>query len=137
MATESALPVVSEFPPVGSYELIRTVEEGLPLDSQEKLKVRGLTSTEISQLVIPARTLKHRKARGERLSAEETERFLRVIRVLELAERIFGKREKLLSWLRGPDFEIPGRTSMSLLETEAGVQAVTGQLWAVAEGIYQ
>jgi len=137
MATESALPVVSEFPPVGSYELIRTVEEGLPLDSLEKLKVRGLTSTEISQLVIPARTLKHRKARGERLSAEETERFLRVIRVLELGERIFGKREKLLSWLRGPDFEIPGRTSMSLLETEAGVQAVTGQLWAVAEGIYQ
>jgi putative toxin-antitoxin system antitoxin component (TIGR02293 family) len=99
--------------------------------------VRGLTSTEISQLVIPARTLKHRKARGERLSAEETERFLRVIRVLELGERIFGKREKLLNWLRGPDFEIPGRTSMSLLETEAGVQAVTGQLWAVAEGIYQ
>jgi putative toxin-antitoxin system antitoxin component (TIGR02293 family) len=137
MATESALPVVSEFPPLGSYELIRTVEEGLPLDSLEKLKVRGLTSTEISQLVIPARTLKHRKARGERLSAEETERFLRVIRVLELGERIFGKREKLLSWLRGPDFEIPGRTSMSLLETEAGVQAVTGQLWAVAEGIYQ
>jgi putative toxin-antitoxin system antitoxin component (TIGR02293 family) len=137
MATESALPVVSEFPPVGSYELIRTVEEGLPLDSLEKLKVRGLTSTEISQLVIPARTLKHRKARGERLSAEETERFLRVIRVLELGERIFGKREKLLNWLRGPDFEIPGRTSMSLLETEAGVQAVTGQLWAVAEGIYQ
>ena len=137
MATESALPVVSEFPPVGSYELIRTVEEGLPLDYLEKLKVRGLTSTEISQLVIPARTLKHRKARGERLSAEETERFLRVIRVLELGERIFGKREKLLNWLRGPDFEIPGRTSMSLLETEAGVQAVTGQLWAVAEGIYQ
>ena len=137
MAAESALQIVSEFPALGSYELIRTVEEGLPLDCLEKVKEWGLTFTEIAQLVIPPRTLKHRKARGERLSTEETERFLRVIRVLELGERVFGKRERLLHWLRGADFEIPGRTSMSLLDTEAGAQAVVGQLWAVAEGMYQ
>jgi putative toxin-antitoxin system antitoxin component (TIGR02293 family) len=136
MATEANLRAFSEFPALGSYELIRTVEEGLPLDCLEKLKDWGLSFTEIAQLVIPPRTLKHRKARGERLSTEETERFLRVIRVLELGERVFGKREKLLRWLRGPDFEIPGRTSMSLLETDAGAQAVTEQLWAVAEGMY-
>jgi putative toxin-antitoxin system antitoxin component (TIGR02293 family) len=137
MATETAVPALSNIPALGSYELIRAVEEGLPTDSLEVLKQRGLTFTEIADLVIPPRTLKHRKARGERLTTEETERFFRVIRVLDLGEKIFGKRERLLSWLRGPDFEIPNRTSMSLLATEAGAQAIVGQLWAVAEGIYQ
>jgi putative toxin-antitoxin system antitoxin component (TIGR02293 family) len=136
MATEATLPTISDFPAPGSYELIRAVEEGLPLNCLEKLKDWGLTFTEIAQIVIPPRTLKHRKARGERLSTEETERFLRVVRVLELGERVFGKREKLLSWLRGPDFEIPNRSSMSLLATEAGAQAVIAQIWAVADGIY-
>ena len=137
MATETAVPGLANIPALGSYELIRAVEEGLPTDSLEVLKQRGLTFTEIADLVIPPRTLKHRKARGERLTTEETERFFRVLRVLDLGEKVFGKRERLLSWLRGPDFEIPNRTAMSLLTTEAGAQAIVGQLWAVAEGIYQ
>ena len=137
MGTEARFRPSSEYPAAGSYDSVRTVEMGLPIESLEDLRDWGLTFTEIGQLVIPPRTLKHRKARGERLSTDETERFLRVIRVLELGERVFGKREKLLSWLRGPDFEIQDRTSMSLLDTEAGAQAVTGQLWAVAEGLYQ
>jgi putative toxin-antitoxin system antitoxin component (TIGR02293 family) len=136
MATEITAPAISRLPAAGSYELIRTVEEGLPLDCLETLKELGLTFTEIAQLVIPPRTLKHRNARGERLTPEETERFLRVVRVLELGERVFGKREKLLSWLRGPDFEMPERSSMSLLATEAGAQTVIGQLWAVGEGMF-
>ncbi len=137
MATETALPAVPAFPANGSAELIRTVEEGLPTDCLNTLREWGLTFTEVGELVIPPRTLKHRKAKGERLTTEETERFLRVVRVLELGERVFGVRERFLSWLRGPDLRIPDRTSMSLLGTEAGAQAVTEQIWAVAEGVYQ
>ena len=133
MATESAVGL-STIPALGSYELIRAVEEGLPLESLETLKAWGLTFIEIGELVIPPRTLKHRRVRGERLTTEESERYFQVVRALELGEKFFGRREKLLRWLRGPDARIPGRTSMSLLSTEAGAQTVIEELWALAEG---
>src|SRR5450631_4170777 len=100
MAAETALPAISAFPASGSAELIRTVEEGLPLGCLDTLREWGLTFTEVGELVIPPRTLKHRKAKGERLTTEETERFLRVVRVLEFGEHVFGNREKLFRWLR-------------------------------------
>jgi len=136
MATDLRLPVISELPPANSFEMARVVEEGLPTECVEELKELGLTFTEIAQIVIPPRTLKHRKARGERLSTEETERFLRVVRVLKLAERIFGRREKSLDWLRAPDDRMDNRTLLSLLSTEAGAQLVENQLWAIDEGMF-
>lgn len=136
MATETILSVTSDYPAPGSYELIRIVEEGLPLDCLEKLKQRGLTFTEIGQLVIPPRTLKHRRSRGERLSTEESERFLRVMRVLDLGVRVFGNRNKLLGWMRDSDERTENRNSLELLETDAGAQLVESQLWGIAEGVY-
>ncbi len=139
MATEAVLAVpqiITEFPPLGTYELLRLVEKGLPTDCLELLKQRGLTFTEIGQLVIPPRTLKHRKARGERLNIIESERFLRVIRVLDFGLRVFGNSTKLLNWLRAPDVEMENRPSMSLLGDEAGARLVEGQLWGIADGIF-
>jgi putative toxin-antitoxin system antitoxin component (TIGR02293 family) len=136
MATETSLPAISAFPAIGSVESIRTVEEGLPLDCLATLREWGLTFTEVGELVIPPRTLKHRKAKGERLTTEETERFLRVIRVLEWGERVFGDRDKLFRWLRSADELVDNRTSMSLLATESGAKRVEGQLWAIADGVF-
>jgi putative toxin-antitoxin system antitoxin component (TIGR02293 family) len=116
--------------------MTRIVEQGLPTECIEELKAKGLTFTEIAQIVISPRTLKHRRARGERLSTEETERFLRVVRVLDLAERIFGNREKSLGWLRTKDELMDNRVSLSLIGTEAGAKLVEGQLWGIAEGMY-
>ncbi len=134
MATETSLNSMSAFPANGSAELIRIVEEGLPTDCLNTLREWGLTFTEVGELVIPPRTLKHRKAKGERLTTEETERFLRVVRVLELGERVFGDRRKVLGWLRTRDEQMGNRVSISLLGTEAGARLVEGQIWGIAEG---
>jgi hypothetical protein len=64
---------------------------------------QGLTFSEVSEIVISPRTLKHRKARRELLSVEETGRMLRVARVLSLADQVFGNHEKALTWLRQVD----------------------------------
>ena len=136
MATEVGLPAISGLPPMNSFEMARVVEQGLPTECIEELKAKGLTFTEIAQIVISPRTLKHRKARGERLSTEETERFLRVVRVVDLAERIFGNRAKSLGWLRTQDELMDNRVSLSLIGTEAGAKLVEGQLWAIDEGMF-
>ena len=107
----------------------------MPLDSLDLLRESGLNFTEMGT-VIPHRTLKHRKAKGESLTTEETERVLRFAKVLAFAERVFGNREKSLRWLRGKDDRLGDRTALSLLKTEAGAKVVESMLWQVSEGMF-
>jgi putative toxin-antitoxin system antitoxin component (TIGR02293 family) len=118
------------------YDLAELVERGLPTDSISFLKGDGLTFTEISEIVISPRTLKHRKARGENLSHEETDRLVRVARIVALADTVFNNHEKGLLWLRTPDDRLAGRTPMSLLHTETGGRLIESLLWQIDEGVY-
>jgi putative toxin-antitoxin system antitoxin component (TIGR02293 family) len=121
----------------GDAALAQLSEQGLPLDSVAQLRTYGLTFAEVAELVIAPRTLKHRKARGERLSTEESERLLRVARILALAERIFGDREKSLGWLRDPDYNrLDGRNCLSVLRTEAGGRLVENMLGQIDHGYF-
>lgn len=120
----------------GDASLAELSEQGLPTESVGQLRAYGLTFSEIAEVVIAPRTLKHRVARGERLSTGESERLLRVARILALAERIFGDREKSLGWLRDPDPRHNHRNCLSLLKTEAGGRLVEKMLWGVDEGVY-
>ena len=86
--------------------------------------------------MISPRTLKHRKARGEQLSHEETDRMVRVARIIALAEQVFGDRDKALAWLRSKDDRINERTPLSMLHTESGGRLVENMLWQIDEGIY-
>ncbi len=118
------------------FELAGITEHGLSLDSINRLKDKGLTFSEVADVVISPRTLKHRKSRGERLSQEETDRAVRVARIVSLAAQVFSSHEKGLAWLRSPDDRLNSRTPLSLLQTEAGGRAIENMLWQIEEGIY-
>jgi putative toxin-antitoxin system antitoxin component (TIGR02293 family) len=137
MATTN--PNISEYigvTPKSEFDLARIVEDGLPIDSLSLLKEKGLTFSEVSQMVISPRTLKHRKARGEHLSHEETDRMVRVARIVALAENVFGNLDKALLWLRSPDDRIGDRNPLSMLHTESGGRLVENMLWQLDEGVY-
>ena len=118
------------------FDLAQLVERGLSTNAVAHLRSLGLTFSEVSEFVIPPRTLKHRKARGESLSQEETERVVRAARILALAGQVFHNRDKALKWLRTTDERIKGRTPLSLLPTEAGGRVVENMLWQLDEGVY-
>jgi putative toxin-antitoxin system antitoxin component (TIGR02293 family) len=122
--------------PKSGFDLVEIVEKGLPAESVGLLRDKGLTFTEVSEVIIPPRTLKRRIARGENLSHEETDRLLRVARIIGFAEHVFGNRVKALLWLRDPDDRLGDRTALSILATEAGGRVVEGMLWQIAEGMY-
>jgi putative toxin-antitoxin system antitoxin component (TIGR02293 family) len=122
--------------PKSEFDLARIVEDGLPVNSLSLLKDKGLTFSEISKMVISPRTLKHRKARGEHLSLEETDRMIRVARIVALAENVFGSLEKALLWLRSPDDRLDDRNPLSMLHTESGGRLVENMLWQLDEGVY-
>jgi putative toxin-antitoxin system antitoxin component (TIGR02293 family) len=132
-------PNISEYlgvVPKSEFDLAVIVEEGLPTENIDLLREKGLTFSEVSEIVISPRTLKHRKARGEPLSLEETDRLVRVARVVTLAEEVFGDHEKALLWLRAPDDGIGHRSPMSMLQTESGGRLVESMLWQIDEGVY-
>lgn len=122
--------------PRSDFDLAEIVEAGLPTDSLALLKQKGLTFSEISEIVISPRTLKHRKARGESLSHEETDRMVRVARIVSLAENVFCDHAKALLWLRTADDRIGERTPLSMLQSDAGGRLIESMLWQIDEGVY-
>ena len=123
--------------PESDVELTRQVEQGAKLEGLEELKRNGLTFSEIAEVIIPPRTLKHRKAKSQRLSMEETERLLRVVRILAFADTVFGNHEKALRWLRIPDERLGNAAPLSLLRSEIGGTVVDGMLWQIHDNLYQ
>ena len=122
--------------PESDLAMTELVENGMPTESLHVLRAHGLTFTEVSEIVIAPRTLKHRKSRGENLSDEETDRVIRVGRTLALANDVFGNHEKALQWLRTPSDQIGGRTPLSLLRTDVGGRVVERRLWQIDEGMF-
>lgn len=136
MATHTNIAQWLGVTPTSDFDLAEIIEHGLPTEHIQRLREEGLTFTEVSELVIAPRTLKHRKSRGEALSPEEADRALRVARVIGQAEEVFANREKALAWLRAADDRLAGRTPLSMLRTESGGRLVEEMLWQIDEGVY-
>ena len=123
-------------PPATETELLRIVEGRLAPSVIKRLLALGLERSEIDAIVIPLRTLQHRRSRREKLTVEESDRVLRAIRVLSLAESVYGSRERALTWLRKPHPRLDGRAPLSLLNTDTGSRIVEELLVQIDEGMF-
>lgn len=109
-------------------DLARVVQERLPLTSIDSLTHHGISDEEIYTLIVPRRTLLHRKTRREALTHEESDRAVRIARVTSLAEEVFGDDAKAARWLRKPKSRFDGRSPLEILRTEAGARLVEEML---------
>ena len=116
-------------------DLVRLVEARLATSALDGLKHAGLTDGELSNLVVPRRTLTHRRTRGEALSRDESDRVVRVARIVALAEHVFGDGERGWRWLRAGKRQLQGRSPLDLLATETGARLVEELLYRVDEGM--
>ncbi len=120
-----------------SLDLARAVERGLPVEAADALVAAGaLAAGELYRLVVPRRTLAHRRARGERLTVSESDRLARVARAVAGADETFGVPETARAWLRRPNRELDGAVPLELLATEPGARAVEAVLERLAHGVY-
>jgi len=122
--------------PATEAEMLRIVEGQLAPTVIKRLISLGLQRTEIDAVVIPLRTLQHRRSRREKLTVEESDRVLRVARVLSLAESVYGGRDRALAWLRKPLSRLDGRAPLSLLKTDTGSRMVEELLVQIDEGMF-
>jgi putative toxin-antitoxin system antitoxin component (TIGR02293 family) len=122
--------------PPTETDVLRIVEGQLPPTVIKRLISLGLQRSEIDATIIPLRTLQHRRSRREKLTVEESDRVLRVIRVLSLTESVYGSRERALAWLRNPHARLGNRTPLSLLKTDTGSRIVEELLVQIDEGMF-
>lgn len=123
-------------PPATDSDILRIVESRLATSVIKRLASLGLERAEIDEAIIPSRTLQHRRSRREKLTMEESDRVLRMIRALSAAEAIYGNRERALAWMRKPQPRLDGRTPLSLLKTDVGSRLVEELLVQIDEGMY-
>jgi putative toxin-antitoxin system antitoxin component (TIGR02293 family) len=115
--------------------LVSAVRRGLPLAAIDRLRQWGILAAEIERLVIPRRTLAHRRKTGQPLSPVESERALRVARVVSLADRTFGDRDKSDVWLRRPTRVLAGEAPLAAIDSEPGARLVEDLLVRIDHGI--
>jgi putative toxin-antitoxin system antitoxin component (TIGR02293 family) len=122
--------------PATEAEILRIVEARLPPSVVKRLLTLGLDRSEIHDTVIPARTLQHRRSRREKLTLEESDRVVRVVRILSSAESVYGNRERAFAWLRKPHARLEGRSPLSLVRTDTGSRIVEELLIQIDEGMF-
>jgi putative toxin-antitoxin system antitoxin component (TIGR02293 family) len=115
----------------------KAVEQGVPLPALEEFAASsGFALKDLLEVVIPARTLKHRRQRQESLSLDESDRLARVARVYALAVRVFGNPEKARRWLSKPKIRFDDQTPLAMLRTDLGGRQVEEMLIQIEEGMF-
>lgn len=106
------------------------IRQGVPFERLEEIARRfRLTQETLTRILgVSERTLQRRKETG-RLSATESDRFERLLRIHQLALRAFDDNlEEARDWLTTPKRGLEGETPVEHLDTEPGTQAVTEML---------
>ena len=114
---------------------IDATRRGLPIEGLDRLVQTGrLTSAELDRVVLPRKTLSHRRKIGS-LTPEQSDRLVRVVRVISAAEETFGSQEKAARWLRRPTVALDGEAPLDLLDTSEGSRAVETLLGRIDHGL--
>src|SRR5258708_13648573 len=108
-------------PPRGVAEgVLLPIRQGFSLDVVDDALADGKISlAEIDRLVLPRKTLAHRRILGS-LTPDQSDRLSRLLRMIDEAETTFGDAGKARIWLRRPTPLLDGETPLHRLDTNFG-----------------
>jgi putative toxin-antitoxin system antitoxin component (TIGR02293 family) len=121
--------------PKQERELAEIVAKRIVPEAIDRLARAGVPPRHLD-FIIPPRTLSHRKSKGERLTLDESDRAMRVARLLALADAVFGDHTKALVWLGAPAGLFAGKSGFELMISEAGARLVEEALLRIDEGYF-
>ena len=118
-------------------ELIRKIQKGLRFSELETLQNSiDLPFEQLAaKLAISRSTLQRRRAAG-RLSPDESDKVMRLSRLLEHATNVFGDIERARAWLKFPQRGLGGAIPLDYAETEVGAREVDNLLGRIEYSVY-
>ncbi|MBM4261503.1 MAG: DUF2384 domain-containing protein [Deltaproteobacteria bacterium] len=122
---------------LASTKIIQQVQGGLPVQELEALRNSLDMPMEklASKLGISNATLHRRKAQG-RLGPAESDRVVRLARLIGKAATVLGGIEAARQWLKAPQFGLGGAVPLDYAETEIGAREVENLLGRIEYGVY-
>lgn len=123
--------------PCQALDWVSLIRQGISSAAVDALlKAIHLTQSELaSALGIPERTLARRKREGT-LNSEESDKLVRLARVLGRAEEVFEDQEAAVHWLKAPNAALGQATPLSLLDTDIGAESVMDTLGRIEHGVF-
>jgi len=117
-------------------DMVRLIRRGVPTDAVEHfLTASHLTFNSIEQHVLPKRTYRRRQNADQRLEPIESDRLLRLVRLVATADETFGDQGKALAWLQRENRALDGQTPLSLADTDLGARSVETLLGRIDHGL--
>jgi putative toxin-antitoxin system antitoxin component (TIGR02293 family) len=118
-------------------DMASIVKRGLPFPSL--LALSAHTHIDIPKiarvLMIPARTMARRR-KTRRLSAAESDRLMRLARVVSHAIEVFGDADKAAGWLNEPNRLLKNTAPIDILDTDVGTHSVETILGRIEYGVF-
>lgn len=123
-------------PDASPMETIALIREGVPTGVLVQIKeALDLTDAELARVVrIPKRTLTRRKKDGV-LRPDESERALRLFRLVRHAEAVFGTTEDARAWMHTPNMALGDESPLQFADTEPGARRVDQLLGQIEHGV--
>lgn len=115
-------------------DVVRVSREGIVTSAVDLLVDQGFNRRDLDW-IIPLRTLTHRREKGQKLTTDETERWLRAAKISALAQEVLGA-DKAMAWLNKPRKMFDGLSAMELIKTEPGASLVEETLIQLDEGYF-
>lgn len=118
-------------------DLIEAVKAGLPIRVFRALaQALEVSDAELARLTNISSTTLTRRKRAGTLSPEESERVLRLARLLHRAADVFETLDSAADWLKEPNRALGDDTPLAYAETELGAREVENLLGRLEYGVY-
>jgi len=130
--------VAMKFVDEGPKSIMTRIRKGMPYKDVESLQKRlGVDKENFALLLrISPRTYERRKQDGK-LDSEETDRALRLGRIIERAIEMYeGNQVAAKAWLRQAIPALEGLTPLELIGTEAGTVLVENLIGRIEAGVF-
>ena len=118
-------------------DLIRQIQKGLRFTELETLQSTiDLPFEQLAAKLCISRSTLHRRKAAGRLSPDESDKVMRLSRLLDHAAKVFGDVEKARTWLKFPQVGLGGAIPLDYAQTEVGAREVDDLLGRIDYGVY-
>jgi putative toxin-antitoxin system antitoxin component (TIGR02293 family) len=125
--------------PTSTLDWIVLVRTGLPSTSAKAIAQRLGDDFIVVNVGSPKRSASSKKTKGrraKRLTLRQSERIVRLARIVARSTEVFGTEERALGWLKEPNRALGENAPLSLLDTDIGAQAVEDVLGRIEHGVF-